>query len=40
MAETIDTKPMFREAFKRRRCPVPVEAYYEWKKLDAETKQP
>jgi putative SOS response-associated peptidase YedK len=40
MAETVDTKPVFREAFKRRRCLVPVEAYYEWKKLDAKTKQP
>jgi putative SOS response-associated peptidase YedK len=27
MAETIDTKPVYREAFKRRRCLVPVEAY-------------
>jgi putative SOS response-associated peptidase YedK len=40
MAETVDTKPVFRETFKRRRCLVPVEAYYEWKKLDAKTKQP
>jgi len=40
MAETVDTKPMFREGFKRRRCLVPIEAYYEWKKLDAKTKQP
>jgi putative SOS response-associated peptidase YedK len=40
MAETIDTKTVFREAFRRRRCLVPVEAYYEWKKLDAKTKQP
>src|SRR5262245_18095592 len=40
MSETIDAKPVFREAFKRRRCLVPVEAYYEWKKLDAKTKQP
>ena len=40
MAETIDTKPVFRDAFRRRRCLVPVEAYYEWKKLDAKTKQP
>jgi hypothetical protein len=40
MAETIDTKPVFREAFRRRRCLVPVEAYYEWQKLDAKTKQP
>jgi putative SOS response-associated peptidase YedK len=40
MAETVDTKSMFRQAFGRRRCLVPVEAYYEWKKLDANTKQP
>ena len=40
MAETVDTKPVFREAFKRRRCLVLVEAHYEWKKLDAKTKQP
>jgi len=40
MAETIDTKPVFREAFQRRRCLVPVEAFYEWKKLDEKNKQP
>jgi putative SOS response-associated peptidase YedK len=40
MAETIDTKPVFREAFRRRRCLVPVEVYYEWKKLNAKTRQP
>jgi putative SOS response-associated peptidase YedK len=40
MAETVDTKSVFREAFKRRRCLVPIEAFYEWKKLDAKTKQP
>lgn len=39
-AETVDSKPVFREAFQRRRCLVPVEAYYEWKKLGAKTKQP
>jgi hypothetical protein len=32
MAETIDTKPAFREAFQRRRCLVPVDNFYEWKK--------
>jgi putative SOS response-associated peptidase YedK len=40
MAETVDTKPVFRDAFKRRRCLVPIEAFYEWKKLDAKNKQP
>ena len=40
MAETVDTKPVFREAFKRRRCLVPVDNFYEWKKLDGKNKQP
>jgi putative SOS response-associated peptidase YedK len=40
MGETVDTKPVFREAFRRRRCIVPVDNFYEWKKLDAKTKQP
>ena len=39
-AEGVDTAQFYREAFKRRRCLVPVEAYYEWKRLDAKTKQP
>src|SRR3954470_24860891 len=40
MAETVDTKPVFREAFKQRRCLVPIEAFYEWKKLGPKEKQP
>ena len=40
MAETVDTKPVFREAFARRRCLVPIEAFYEWKKLGPKDKQP
>lgn len=41
MAETVDKKPVFRDAFKRRRCIVPVDNFYEWKKLDdGKTKQP
>jgi len=35
-AETIDTRPAFREAFTRRRCLVPFDCFYEWKKLGKE----
>jgi len=40
MAETVDIKPMLSEAFRQRRCLVPVEAFYEWKKLGPKEKQP
>src|SRR6202022_1161126 len=33
MAETIDTKPVFREEFQRRRCIVPAANFYEGRKL-------
>jgi len=40
MAETVATKPAFRDAFARgQRCIVPVNAFYEWKKIGA-GKQP
>jgi putative SOS response-associated peptidase YedK len=39
-AEMITAAPAFREAFKYRRCLVPADAFYEWQKLDAKTKQP
>ena len=38
-AEGIENKPAFREAFQRRRCLVPVDSFYEWKKT-ATGKQP
>src|SRR3954467_4213660 len=30
-AETVHEKPMFRGAFKRTRCLIPISGYYEWK---------
>jgi putative SOS response-associated peptidase YedK len=38
-AEGIEKKPAFREAFRQRRCLVPVDNFYEWKKIDS-GKQP
>lgn len=38
-AEEIDTKPAFREAFRQRRCLVPLANFYEWQKTAA-GKQP
>jgi putative SOS response-associated peptidase YedK len=37
--ETVATKPSFRSAFKSRRCLIPANGFYEWKKLDG-SKQP
>jgi putative SOS response-associated peptidase YedK len=40
MAETVTSKPAFRDAFARgQRCIVPVDAFYEWKKI-RDGKQP
>jgi len=39
-AETITTSSVYREAAKHRRCLVPADWFYEWKKLDERTKQP
>jgi putative SOS response-associated peptidase YedK len=29
-AETVETKSVFRDAFKRTRCLIPMSGYYEW----------
>ena len=39
-AEEAASKPAYREALKKRRCLVPVDAFYEWQRLDEKNKQP
>jgi putative SOS response-associated peptidase YedK len=40
-AESLAEKPSFRSAFKRRRCLIPTNGFYEWKKqADGKTKVP
>ncbi|WP_420632168.1 SOS response-associated peptidase [Candidatus Leptofilum sp.] len=38
-SETVAEKPSFRAAFKRRRCLIPADGFYEWRKLGS-GKQP
>jgi putative SOS response-associated peptidase YedK len=38
-AEEVEGKPAFREAFRHRRCLVPLDSFYEWKKTET-GKQP
>ena len=39
-AESLTSKAVWRIPFQRRRCLVPADGFYEWKKLDAKTRQP
>ena len=40
-AESLATKPAYRSAFKRRRCVIPADGFYEWRKeSDGKTKTP
>ena len=38
-AETLEEKPSFSESFQRRRCLIPADGFYEWKK-SGKSKQP
>ncbi|MEN2282722.1 SOS response-associated peptidase [Algoriphagus sp. SE2] len=39
-SETIDQKISFKSSFQRRRCIIPADGFYEWKKLGKKTKIP
>ncbi|MEX0716316.1 MAG: SOS response-associated peptidase [Planctomycetaceae bacterium] len=39
-ADTVASKPSFRSAFRKRRCLVPADGFYEWRKTSTKTKQP
>ena len=39
-SETVATKNAYRSAFAKRRCIVPADGFYEWKRIDEKTKQP
>ena len=39
-AETVETSPMFRDAFARRRALLPAQAFYEWQRTETAPKQP
>jgi putative SOS response-associated peptidase YedK len=39
-AETVANKPVFRDAFEKRRCLIVADGYYEWEKVGPKAKQP
>ena len=39
-SEEVASKPVFREAFKKRHCLIPADNFLEWMRLDAKSKRP
>ena len=39
-AESVQERALWRGQFEKRRCLVPADGFYEWKKLDPKTRQP
>ena len=38
-SDTVASKPMYRDAFRRRRCVIPMSGFYEWRQME-DGKQP
>ena len=39
-SESVEKSPLWRGPFHKRRCLVPADGFYEWKRLDEKTRQP